>query len=845
MSAVVDEIENTKEKLNTLEEDKNSGPRMTKEAIRKHCKEHNLYLTPYLNDILYLHFKGYSYIENLEEYVGLKCLWLENNGLLKISNLENQVELRCLYLHNNLIDKIENLDCLKNLVTINLCHNYIQKIENLSGLPVLKTLSISHNKLTSFDDICHLIDCKELSAVDLSYNQIDDQKIIEIMGAMQSLRVLNLLGNPVRNKINFYRKVLTLECKDLQYLDDRPVFPKDRVCAEAWRDGGERAEELASKKWADDEQKKLHESVMALLSLKKRKMYQSALDDELNSNDADNRERRCDTNIDSESKSEVGTSSCSSSSDEEQYSDDETEAGMERVVMPWDSRKDSGEIIDRPGKAILIEEISEQTDDQEKTIIVAANHNDNEKSYDEKIQDPLRTTPNIDERFERIEGVNYDSYLKRTEIISSQTQRCDKREKFSALMKICETIDEENENSIITPPALDYLADIPYSVEPDSPSIGLNPSFSIIELNDCENSKHVENINVESTSGATSSSSLLSNNGETDSNSDSSATSIIEVVNAVQQEKCDLDALKTFNNGGEGQENTGGNCNDINREHFNSEDDESSNDISKHQMFERLKKISESFSLTKETNNLSKSSINSLCYDGMSPEVNTFIEKIENIESGVLERIGKTRNNYAMQSEESVEAIDIPKQDDSCRHSKISFDKEDEDGCTKSNSNPMTTLNYIIDDGGCSNFELGAKKSEISNAGNEFCTKASEINANFLQNDTSNQNISYAEADEKYSTHEITEECKADFLNMHSDKDIKELEIYNEIKPEEKEEEEVVAEALSCNTISETSFHAQQTTSENNLNHVYDNVQDPPKSKNYSLELQMAVEASK
>ncbi|XP_053465644.1 dynein axonemal assembly factor 1 isoform X2 [Nycticebus coucang] len=243
---------------------------MTKSFLQKLCKQHKLYITPALNDTLYLHYKGFDRIENLEEYTGLRCLWLECNGIQRIENLEAQTELRCLFLQVNLLRKIENLEPLQKLDALNLSNNYIRTIENLSCLPVLNTLQIAHNHLETMEDIQHLKECQRLCVLDLSHNKLSDPEILTVLESMPDLRVLNLMGNPVIRNIPNYRKIVTVRLKHLTYLDDRPVFPKDRACAEAWARGGHAAEKEERRQWESREQKKIADSIKALALIKRR-----------------------------------------------------------------------------------------------------------------------------------------------------------------------------------------------------------------------------------------------------------------------------------------------------------------------------------------------------------------------------------------------------------------------------------------------------------------------------------------------------------------------------------------------------------------------------------------------
>ena len=229
------------------EEDVLDLPVMTKRELEKVALEHGGYGTPRLNDTLYLHSKGYRRIENLEAYTGLTSLWLHSNGFGKIEHLNHLQKLRCLFLQANAFTTIEGLDGLTSLVQLDLSENSIQSVAGLSHLPHLATLNLSRNFLKDADGVRHLQECRALTSVDLSKNQLDGADVIGCLAGMAKITSIHMAGNPVVTKVASFRKKVIAACKTLRYLD-RPVFDNERAAVEAWARGGIKAEREAQER---------------------------------------------------------------------------------------------------------------------------------------------------------------------------------------------------------------------------------------------------------------------------------------------------------------------------------------------------------------------------------------------------------------------------------------------------------------------------------------------------------------------------------------------------------------------------------------------------------------------
>jgi hypothetical protein len=225
------------------------------EEVKLSCLENNGYETPELNDKIYLHFRGFKKIGNLDRFFGCKALWLDSNGFSTIENLHPLQELRCLYLSKNLISKIEGLDALQHLTILDLSNNRLSSIENLACCPSLQTLNVAHNSLTTVSSVEHLKECQSLSNLDITNNRLEaDERFFQLFSEIPALVALSVNGNEVTKLATFRKRLISANPK-LGYLD-RPVDAQERTFAEAFMTGGADAEAAAREQWKADAAKK-------------------------------------------------------------------------------------------------------------------------------------------------------------------------------------------------------------------------------------------------------------------------------------------------------------------------------------------------------------------------------------------------------------------------------------------------------------------------------------------------------------------------------------------------------------------------------------------------------------
>ena len=230
-------------------------PRLTPRVPRTHRSYAH---APELNDVLHLHCKGIAEITNLEEYTGLKTLYLESNSVDDLEGLLHLDRLRCLYIAKNCLRDLDRAARLVALTTLDVSDNQIVTLEGLRDHPSLATLVAVNNKLREVSAVDALGSCARLVTVDLSRNKLEDRAVVDffLSPAMSDrIRLLKLQGNPVVSEVPSYRKTLVSGMTRLNYLDDSPVFPKDKRLAAAWLRGGVEEEKAERARIFEDERR--------------------------------------------------------------------------------------------------------------------------------------------------------------------------------------------------------------------------------------------------------------------------------------------------------------------------------------------------------------------------------------------------------------------------------------------------------------------------------------------------------------------------------------------------------------------------------------------------------------
>ena len=230
---------------------------MTEEVIIRRCRMHQGYTTPELNEKLYLNHVGFRTISSLDAFHQCTVLYLNDNAISSLEGLCPLQRLHSLYLSNNFLQECCTLPVLPSLRLLDISNNSIGSFAGISNAPGLETLLAASNRVTNLQGLEPL---GHLVTVDVSQNCISQaDHALPLLFQKKTVRTCMLQGNQFVRTTPSYRKVVIAQMPSLRFLDQYPVFPEERSCAEAHAIGGvemEKAKRMENERREEEERKK-------------------------------------------------------------------------------------------------------------------------------------------------------------------------------------------------------------------------------------------------------------------------------------------------------------------------------------------------------------------------------------------------------------------------------------------------------------------------------------------------------------------------------------------------------------------------------------------------------------
>lgn len=103
------------------------------------------------------------------------------------------------------MDTIPKLPSLLKLTKLSAAHNKLSDVPDLSSNIALKELRLNDNHISHIPET--LRNCTSLEILDFGNNQISEWTAIAALGSLTKLHNLNLKGNPIVNKKDYFEKV--------------------------------------------------------------------------------------------------------------------------------------------------------------------------------------------------------------------------------------------------------------------------------------------------------------------------------------------------------------------------------------------------------------------------------------------------------------------------------------------------------------------------------------------------------------------------------------------------------------------------------------------------------------